>query len=83
MEWKKEYSVGIHEIDKQHKTLIESISGIEPAVAQYDLRSADAALVCLADLAHAHFALEEILMRIHDYPIPATVLSNGMRLGTW
>jgi len=68
MEWKKEYSVGIREIDEQHKTLIECISSIEQAVAQYDRQSADAALVRLADLAQAHFALEESLMRILDYP---------------
>lgn len=68
MEWKKEYSVGIHEIDEQHKTLTECISSIEQAVAQYDPRSAHTALVRLADLAQAHFTLEESLMRIHDYP---------------
>ena len=68
MEWKKEYSVGIHEIDEQHKTLTECISSIERAVARYDRRSADAALARLADLAQVHFTVEESLMRIHDYP---------------
>ena len=68
MEWKKEYSVGIHEIDEQHKVLAECISSIERAVARYDGRSADSALVRLADLAQAHFTLEECLMRIHEYP---------------
>ncbi len=68
MEWKKEYSVGIREIDEQHKMITECISSIEQAVAQYDRPSADAAVVRLADLAQAHFALEESLMRIHDYP---------------
>lgn len=68
MEWKEEYLVGIHEIDAQHKTLTECISSIERAVAQYDRQSADAALARLADLAQAHFTLEESLMRILDYP---------------
>ena len=68
MEWKKEYSVGIHEIDEQHKTLTECISSIEHAAVQYDRQAADTALVRLADLAQAHFTLEESLMRIHDYP---------------
>ena len=68
MEWKKEYSVGIHEIDEQHKTLTECISGIQQAVARYDRQSADAALARLADLAQFHFTVEESLMRIHDYP---------------
>ena len=68
MEWKQEYSVGIHEIDEQHKALTECVSSIEQAVARYDRPSADAALVRLADMAQAHFTLEECLMRIHDYP---------------
>jgi len=68
MEWKNEYSVGIHEIDEQHKALTECISSIERAVARYDRRSADAAVVRLADLTQIHFAVEESLMRIHDYP---------------
>jgi hemerythrin len=68
MEWKQEYLVGIHEIDAQHKALTECISSIEQAVAQYDRQTADAALVRLADLAQAHFTLEESLMRILDYP---------------
>lgn len=68
MEWKKEYSVGIHEIDEQHKALTECISSTEQAVARYDRKSADAALGRLADLARVHFTVEESLMRIHDYP---------------
>ena len=68
MEWKKEYAVGIHEIDEQHKTLTECITSIEQAVARYDRPSADAALARLADLAQTHFTVEESLMRIHDYP---------------
>src|ERR1039457_4142505 len=68
MEWKDEYSVGIHEIEEQHRTLTDCITSIEQAVAQYDRQSADAALVRLADFAQAHFTLEESLMRIHDYP---------------
>lgn len=68
MEWKDEYSVGIHEIDEQHKTLTGCISIIEQAVARYDRQSADAAVVRLDDLTRTHFMLEESLMRIHDYP---------------
>jgi len=68
MEWKQDYRLGIHEIDEQHKALVACISSIERAVAQYDRQSADAAVVRLADLAQAHFTLEECLMRILDYP---------------
>jgi hemerythrin len=69
MEWKKEYRVGIHDVDEQHKTLIECITSIEQAVAQYDRQSADSALDRLAELTQAHFALEESLMRTCDYPL--------------
>ena len=68
MEWKNEYSVGIREIDEQHKTIIECISSIKKAAVRFDRPSTDAAVVLLADLAQAHFTLEESLMRILDYP---------------
>ncbi len=68
MKWKNEYSVGIHEIDEQHKTLTECISSIEQAVARCDPQAAHVAVVRLVDLVQAHFTLEECLMRIHDYP---------------
>ena len=68
MEWKKEYSVGIHEIDEQHKEITACISSVEQAVARYDRQSVDSALMRLGDLARVHFAVEESLMRIHDYP---------------
>jgi hemerythrin-like metal-binding protein len=55
-------------IDEQRKTFTECISSIEQAVAQYDRRSADAALARLAYLAQAHFTLEESLIWIHDGP---------------
>lgn len=68
MDWKEAYRIGIGEIDEQHQTLVACISDIERAVARYDREAVDAALVHLADLAQAHFTLEEILMRILGYP---------------
>jgi hemerythrin len=69
MEWSQEYSVGIHEIDEQHKTLVECVSAIEQAVGQIERLSAvQLALARLARFADIHFSVEESLMRIHDYP---------------
>lgn len=69
MKWTKEFSVGIHEIDEQHKTLSDCIASVEEAVAGQERRLAvHAALGRLADFARIHFAVEESLMRIHDYP---------------
>lgn len=69
MTWKEEFSVGIHEIDEQHKILAECIATIERAVVGQERRSAvHSALGRLAEFARTHFAVEESLMRIHDYP---------------
>lgn len=69
MDWKNEFSVGIHEIDEQHKVLVDCISLIEAAVTQQQRWSAvHSALGRLVDFARIHFAVEESLMRIHDYP---------------
>ena len=68
MEWNKDYRVGIRDIDDQHQAIAQCIASIKQALTQSDPRSAHAGLVCLADLAQAHFALEESLMRIHDFP---------------
>jgi hemerythrin len=69
MEWNQDYSVGIHEIDEQHKTLVECVTAIEEAVGQGERWLAvHLALGRLARFAEVHFAVEESLMRIHDYP---------------
>ena len=68
MKWNKEFSVGIHEIDEQHKALSACIASVEDAVGGKDSWSAvHSALGRLADFARVHFAVEESLMRIHDY----------------
>ena len=69
MEWKHEYAIGIEEIDDQHLRLTEGISRVEQAVDQAEGWSAvHGALGRLASLAVTHFAVEESLMRIHDFP---------------
>lgn len=69
MKWSKEFSVGIHEIDEHHRTLWECIASLEEAVIGRERWSAvHSALIRLAEFARIHFAVEESLMRIHDYP---------------
>lgn len=69
MKWKKEFSVGIQEIDEQHKTLADCITSIEQSVdGQERWLAVHSALVRAADFARIHFAVEESLMRIHAYP---------------
>lgn len=69
MKWKNEFSVGIQEIDEQHKALAECVTAIENAVKGRDRwLSVHSALIRAADIARIHFAVEESLMRIHAYP---------------
>jgi hemerythrin len=69
MDWDKQYSVGIHELDEQHKTLLECVSAVEQSVIGGDSpATVQSALARLTSFAEVHFAVEESLMRIHDYP---------------
>jgi len=69
MEWKDEYSLGILEIDNQHKQLMSSFSAIEESI-NLDLGWSNThyAIVELIKVAHLHFAFEEALMRMFGYP---------------
>jgi hemerythrin len=69
MKWRTEFSVGIEEIDEQHKVLADCVTLIENAVIGKERWLAvHSALVRAADFARIHFAVEESLMRIHAYP---------------
>lgn len=69
MDWKQAYYVGIHEIDEQHKALVEHVSDIERVLAKNEPWPAvGAAFSRLYAHAQNHFILEESLMRIHDFP---------------
>ena len=70
--WKDEYSVGIDEIDSQHKVLINCISTLEQSIADADEKrrwmAIHFAIVQLADYTRIHFSVEESLMRIIGFP---------------
>lgn len=69
MQWKDEYSVGITELDDQHKGVIEQISVINAAIeAREGWSDVFFKLEKLREHARFHFALEESLMRMHGYP---------------
>jgi len=69
MEWKDEYSLGILEIDNQHKLLMNGFSVIEESIS-LDLGWSNThyAIVELIKVAHMHFTFEEALMRMFGYP---------------
>jgi len=69
MQWKDEYSVGVAEIDDQHKGIIELFSVIDSAIGNRERWSeVFFKLEQLRDHARFHFAVEESLMRMHGYP---------------
>jgi hemerythrin len=69
MQWNDEYSVGIAEIDDQHKGVVELFTVINAAIdAREGWSDVFFKLEQLRDHARFHFALEESLMRMHGYP---------------
>lgn len=69
IEWSDQLSVGIEEIDEQHKVLIALINRMHEAIGQK--HGSDVVLDILTELADytkIHFAVEESLMRILGYP---------------
>ena len=62
-------SVGVPEIDEQHKGLFDCLARVEAAIDEKKQGSSVFfELDQLADYARIHFAVEEIEMRIHRYP---------------
>ena len=69
MGWTDSLLTGIKEIDEQHQVLFDVIERLEQAVTSEDKWSAvHYALVELDNFVKIHFAVEEALMRLHDYP---------------
>ena len=69
VEWTGELSVGIEEIDEQHKVLIGLINQMHEAIQER--HASDVVRDILDNLASytkTHFVVEESLMRILNYP---------------
>ncbi|MEW8498684.1 MAG: hemerythrin domain-containing protein, partial [Candidatus Thiodiazotropha taylori] len=65
VEWSDALSVGIEEIDEQHKMLVDLVNKMHEAIHQR--HGSDVVKSILGDLAEytrIHFAVEESLMRI-------------------
>ncbi|MEW6426531.1 MAG: bacteriohemerythrin [Thermodesulfobacteriota bacterium] len=69
MTWKADYSVGIAEIDQQHKKLIDMINTLNDAMSKGKAKDVLSALLTdLVSYTKTHFAREEKLMGEHGYP---------------
>lgn len=70
IEWNNELSVGIDEIDEQHKVLIGMLNKLynETIMQRGGLGVVNNVLKELVQYTIIHFAVEESLFRIFDYP---------------
>lgn len=67
--WTDRYSVGIKEIDEQHKQLINMINELHEAMlAKQGKEALMTVLNKLANYCVSHFAMEEKLLSTHGYP---------------
>lgn len=69
VQWNDTLSVGIEEIDEQHRVLVNLLNEMHEAISQQKGSSVvEEILGKLSDYARIHFAVEESLMRILNYP---------------
>jgi hemerythrin len=67
--WSDEYSVGVEEIDDQHKMLFELLNRlVQAAVKREDQQLTVEVLATLVDYTKTHFGLEERLLEASGYP---------------
>ena len=68
IEWDDSFLIGIEELDYEHKVLINDINRLHLELARHDKKSEIEK--CLGDIyarMQAHFALEEHVMKEHEY----------------
>ena len=69
IEWSDEFSVGIQEIDEQHKVLVGLLNQLHQAIREHHGRATSREILGrLAEYTRTHFLLEESLMRLTHYP---------------
>ncbi len=79
--WKKEYSVGVRIIDNEHKQLIAMINKAYKSVENMEEEKIMVELVEeMRKYAMTHFATEEKLMELYNYPGADEQKKNIMNL---
>lgn len=67
--WSDEYTVGVEEIDEQHKELVRLLNALHLAIHERHGSEASRQILNeLAEYTRVHFAVEESLMRVSNYP---------------
>jgi hemerythrin len=69
VEWSDALSVGIDEIDAQHRTLVDLVNELNSAIEERHGNAAVGEILArLEEYTRIHFAVEESLMRVLSYP---------------
>jgi hemerythrin-like metal-binding protein len=69
MGWTKTLLTGIHELDLQHQIIFDIVARLDSTISTDEKWSTvHFALVELSNFVQVHFAVEEALLRLHDYP---------------
>lgn len=68
-DWKDIYSVGIKEIDSQHKMLVNTLNELFEAMRNREVHEVITGIIkSLVDYVGVHFSFEEELMKKYNYP---------------
>lgn len=65
--WKEELSVGIDEIDMQHRAIIKMINELEDCISTKDIEAVKNVLTDAVNYVSSHFTVEETLMSLFNY----------------
>ena len=69
IQWSDAFSVGIQEVDEQHKVLVGLLNQLHRAIREHHGRATSKEILDrLAEYTRTHFLLEESLMRVTHYP---------------
>ncbi|HTX80178.1 MAG TPA: bacteriohemerythrin [Longilinea sp.] len=70
IQWSEQFSVGVEELDHQHRRLIQLINRLLSPQEPVDTRSEAISdtLLAMTRYAEEHFKTEEALMQEYDYP---------------
>jgi hemerythrin len=76
IEWKDDYSVGVKELDEQHKKILQIVNRISELIESNNFEKSEVEKILqeLSDYAEEHFTNEEIYFREFDYDKTASHL---------
>ncbi len=67
--WSDDFSVGIQEVDEQHRVLVQLLNELHTAIREHHGKATSREILDrLAEYTRTHFLLEESLMRVCHYP---------------